>query len=1588
MLKHVRRGAALILSMAMFIQLGIGNNYITFANEESQTPEQTQEESGTTTPETTGEVPEESSNDATGTQESTEPAPETGNNEVTVSEKEAASTLVVQFVNEDKTNIDVNQYPDKKIALTGLDVNDPYQLVFNDHQINTEIEGYTLSKIVDANDAQKEYPLTTMEQGYVDITLSQNITKLQLIYTKNPEPAQQLENNQTETDSQQPSEEQEESSEEDGQQEEQTKEDTETVKEDIESEEVSMPEQVLSAVASDGATITIMAPEDSVPENSTVIAEPVENDSIAQSIEDVLNEEDKTLNEYKAYDITILDKDGNEIQPEKDVQVSITGATVSGEEKAVFHIDDSNKVEKVSDTSVGQTTLFNAESFSIYVVAGLNKGISERTISTSTKEIRVGETIRLTTDQYSSRYEHKWTISDASAPINNQVVSLSNESKNGVTVTGKTEGVVTVTHEWGHDFLGWHKEGSETITIRVSGVVEGNNQSYTVYVYSLIPGKDINSGEAPDLIWNGMGKGTVTGVLSPDSYANASIIPSGTYTYTPPATYPNIEVNGKTYKYDQKGTTINTYSIEIIRLVTAGGANPGNNGYNDSVEENIPTFHLDTRIVLHDEERMQVGFHIKAPGQNEFVVDEETNRYYDVGTSESDITKPDVEENVTLADGTQWKFDGWYKNEGCTIPANFDGTLTQNQDYYGKYVQVGEYKVQYNDGNELYNFGDGTENPEIVNINDGYVVKGSDAIHDQSNKHILVGWITEEGLKEFGFGNGNIVINKKALYDQVLESSHFRAFGETYKDNVENGETINLYAIWALESIVQAKITVVYHGNGNTGGSAPTDDQTYYADQIVTLKEKADLEKTGYTFKGWSLLENGEVINGNTIDLSKIQSIQEGVQILNLYAQWTPAEGTAYKVEHYKVNAEGTSATLFDTENLTGTTEQSVSATPQTINGYTYKADFDQNGMKTVASGTIVGDGSLVLKLYYTPNDDQLMYDANGGEGTMEPTEGKVDQEVTVAENTFTRKGYNFAGWKTAAGTNYDEGSTYKLTANDDILYAQWTRDLSTVTVTPYKGKYDGKGHNVTVKGIINGDKVEYSTDGENYSEDLSFVDVTNGEQKVYVRVTNGTQSIVVEKDSYVLITPAPVTVTSGSATKVYDGTPLTNTKDTTIAGLVNGEKVTLTTTGTVTNVGSVSNTVTVDWGNVKETNYTVDYNLGTLTVKAQSINPSDPSYLNVKVNKPENKVYDGKDHKWIPEVTLEDGTPLVEGTDYTVTYSTENFKDVQKIKVTIEGTGNYSGTVTRKYRITRKPITVTTDSAIKVYDGNALTADGRVEGIVDGETYGFVITGTQTEVGSSENTYKIEWTGSAKEGNYKIDEDLGTLTVVPQSIDPEDPTKPEDPDQPVYAGIKVDKPEDKVYDGQEHKWTPIVTLSDGTVLDPENYEVSYDTEDFVNVTGKITVTITGTGNYAGTVTREYQITPRAITITSADDSKVYDGTSLTNGNVSVTQGSLVSEEDITFKATGSQTEVGSSANTIEVTYANEQMEKNYEVTLDEGTLTVTEKPAGSDSDKDSENTDGEDTATSTNVGIFASLATSALAGLGILAALKKRRKD
>lgn len=79
---------------------------------------------------------------------------------------------------------------------------------------------------------------------------------------------------------------------------------------------------------------------------------------------------------------------------------------------------------------------------------------------------------------------------------------------------------------------------------------------------------------------------------------------------------------------------------------------------------------------------------------------------------------------------------------------------------------------------------------------------------------------------------------------------------------------------------------------------------------------------------------------------------------------------------------------------------------------------------------------------------------------------------------------------------------------------------------------------------------------------------------------------------------------------------------------------------------------------------------------------------------------------------------------------------------------------------ITPATLTVTTYSGSKVYNGEPLTAGGMISGLIWGETATFTVTGEQTEEGTSDNTYELVFDGTAKEGNYIINEKLGTLTV------------------------------------------------------------------------------------------------------------------------------------------------------------------------------------------------------------------------------------
>ena len=610
-------------------------------------------------------------------------------------------------------------------------------------------------------------------------------------------------------------------------------------------------------------------------------------------------------------------------------------------------------------------------------------------------------------------------------------------------------------------------------------------------------------------------------------------------------------------------------------------------------------------------------------------------------------------------------------------------------------------------------------------------------------------------------------------------------------------------------------------------------------------------------------------------------------------------------------------------------------------------------------------------KLYITTQDGQVIvvitghkktYDYDGTEKTVSGYDVSITEGSTYAETDFTFNGN--AEVKATVANTYPMGlkasdftnnntnySSVMFVVNDGSLVINPKSIIPDGPNTPDEKKtgievtnpedsiYDGLPH---VNPLTITDTKTKTDLEENKDYTLSYSkDVINvGTVEVNVK---GIGNYTGEFTKTYKITPKEYTVTTESAKKVYDGTALTAGGK--IEGIVDGEVVVVHTTGSQTEVGSTPNTYKLEWKKASSKNYKLkEDSIGTLTVTEQTIDPGkdpdnpNPNYSGVTINNPSNSVYDGKEHKWSPAVTDKEGNALVEGTDYEVAYSTSDFTNVTgTITVTITGIGNYTGTVTRTYEITPKAYTVTTESAKKVYDGTALTAGGKIEGIVSGETVEFTTTGSRTDEGTSKNTYSLKWNGSAIQTNYKLaKESIGDLTVTPKSIIPDEPDTPDDK----KTGITVSNPKDSKYDGQEHR--EVLTVKDTKtgkdLIANKDYTVVYS-DDLVNA-GTVTIKVSGFGNYSGSFTKTYKITKRLVTLTSATVSKTYDGQALTNTSITVSGDGFVEGEGASYEVTGTQTSVGNSANAFEYKLNEKTLASNYDITKVVGTLTITAAPA------------------------------------------------
>lgn len=323
MLKNLKRASAIMLSLAMAVQFGMADTY--YANTLSEEPiiEETQEQEPVTV--------------------------EEGSQQVAVEQTEApAIDAKEEFVQVPETKSVTLSYVAEDGTILQDATTHEYEIDYSlnsDASVMLNFDGYTLKNVV-MNDSQ----IVAAAQANLNVT--SDLTSVKFVYQKvmtesHPEANEAQEENKTE---------------------EKTEEDAEA---DPEAKE-ELPEYPafdMSATAGN-VTVHVTAAEGVLPSGAQLIVKRVTRKAILNAVEETVTEKDKEVDSAIALDITIVNADGIEIQPNGIVNVSFENVAVGGEEVNVYHVtDDASTVTEVATN----TQSFDANHFSIYVITGEKK---------------------------------------------------------------------------------------------------------------------------------------------------------------------------------------------------------------------------------------------------------------------------------------------------------------------------------------------------------------------------------------------------------------------------------------------------------------------------------------------------------------------------------------------------------------------------------------------------------------------------------------------------------------------------------------------------------------------------------------------------------------------------------------------------------------------------------------------------------------------------------------------------------------------------------------------------------------------------------------------------------------------------------------------------------------------------------------------------------------------------------------------------------------------------------------------------------------------------------------------------------------
>ena len=863
-------------------------------------------------------------------------------------------------------------------------------------------------------------------------------------------------------------------------------------------------------------------------------------------------------------------------------------------------------------------------------------------------------------------------------------------------------------------------------------------------------------------------------------------------------------------------------------------------------------------------------------------------------------------------------FAGWYDNEqgegeqfafaGKTMPA-------QNITLYAKWVAPVHTVTFYQEDKV-------TVVKAVAGIPHGIAMENGDIpAYTPAEGYAFLGWVMEDGSP---FNPSMLITRDYHIYARV--------------------GSLNAY-------------TVTYDANGGTG-DVPVDDGRYAEGAAARVLSGAGL--TGPAdkpqFLGWALSAEA-----SAPDYYPGSQLILGRENVTLYAVWGVKENTVSLTYHSNF---GTDAT-YTVEALAVNGRVEVLSYDTT--GLPARQGYNFLGWSTSASGSVSfapgsslrvnAGGSNDLYAVWEPAADtpyrvETYYQQLDGSYLDDPHHAEIRKGTTGTPVSVTEKD------KLSRSTAYvfDEG--YAGNVLSGVVAADGSLKLKLyfkLNTAPYTIHHYLKGTTVQVAADQTGRLVIGSTLTANAAADL-YAEYAAATVNVYdpgrrITITAGNNEIIVY---YTL----PLTLTAGSAEKVYDGAPLTQPAFT-AEGLVNGdtaEKISLSMTAesTITNVGSVSNVIdrtTVQYdGGALPAYYTLTLQPGTLTVTRRGAGEKK-----VKIIANSYTVeYDGRFHG---------------ANGYTTEYLAPGHK-VKKLILAGGRTdaGEYPGEfvpydaaivdangndVTHNYEITyvagdltitkrgldpKNPVIVRADNSEVEYDGQPHGYVGHTaSNLAEGHSVQSVESSfTATEAGYYETMIDVsdavivDAKGNDVTRNYAITYIFGNLRITKRGagerkvlIIARDNTVEYDGQPHGQNGIDTDylapghRVADVTIDGEKinaGRYAALLYPYDAVIVDAEGNDVTHNYK-LTYVKGTLEIT-----PYAGEV---------VVTITGNHDRVHYDGAEHTVSGYTVDiDTALYTEADFRFKGTASVTKV------YPGTYAMGLQEKDF-VNLNENLANV-----------------------------------------------------